>query len=223
MNIVRDFVSFVIRVWTGIVCRIELEPLAKVPMHGPLILTVNHITSLEVPLLFAYLQPRKMIGLAKIETWDNKFMAWLFDLWEAIPIRRGEADLDAIRACLKVLAAGDMLGVAPEGTRSYSGRLQRGQPGIAMIALRSGAPIQPIAHWGGEDLQANLKRFKRTPFHIRVGKPFVLHAGDVKVNGEIRQAMADEIMYQIALLLPPDYRGDYSDCESFVPKYIHFV
>jgi len=221
MKPVHSFVSWVIRVGTSVPCRIERSRLAQVKARGPLILAVNHINSLEVPLLFAHLQPRKIIGLAKIETWNSKLMGWLFDLWDAIPVRRGEADLEAIRRCLDVLKAGDILAVAPEGTRSYNGRLLHAQPGIVLIALRSGAPILPMAHWGGEDFGANLKKLKRTDFHIRVGKLFYLDAKGEKVNGEIRQAMADEIMSQIAALMPEDYRGEYANCKS-PPKYLRF-
>lgn len=211
----------VIRLGTDILCRIDKRDLPKVPARGPLILVINHIGSLEVPLLFVHLQPRKMIGLAKIETWDSKFIGWLFDLWDAIPVRRGEADLEAIRACLQVLKAGDILAIAPEGTRSYNGRLLLAQPGIVLIALRSGAPILPMAHWGGEDFGSNLKKLKRTDFHIRVGKLFYLDAKGERMNGEIRQAMADEIMSQIAALMPEDYRGEYANCKS-PPKYLRF-
>jgi len=220
-SISRWFMNAVIRLGTDILCKIEKCDFSKFPTRGPLILVTNHIGSLEVPLLFVHLQPRKIIGLAKIETWDSKFMGWLFDLWDAIPVRRGKVDLDAIRRCLDVLKAGDILAVAPEGTRSHDGRLLYAQPGIVLIALRSGAPILPMAHWGGEDFGANLKKLKRTDFHIRVGELFHLDAKDEKVNGGVRQAMADEIMFQIAALMPESYRGEYANCK--IPsKYLRF-
>jgi 1-acyl-sn-glycerol-3-phosphate acyltransferase len=222
-SVSRWFMDNVIHLGTDILCRIDKRDFPKVPACGPLILVINHISSLEVPLLFAHLQPRRMIGLAKIETWDNKFMGWLFDLWEAIPIRRGEADLAAIRACLKVLKVGDILAIAPEGTRSYHGQLQCGQPGMVVIALRAGAPILPIAHWGGEDFGSNLKRLKRTDFHFRVGRQFYLDAKGERVNGEIRQEMANEIMSQIAMLMPEEYRGEYADCDPPPQKYLRFA
>jgi 1-acyl-sn-glycerol-3-phosphate acyltransferase len=222
MKLLHSFVSWGIRAGTNILCRIDGTELGCVPAGGPLILAVNHINSLEVPLLFAHLQPRRMIGLAKIETWDNKFMGWLFDLWEAIPIRRGEADLEATRRCLAALSAGDILGVAPEGTRSYDGKLLRGQPGIVLIALHSGAPILPVAHWGGENFSSNLKRLKRTDFHIRVGKQFRLDPKGQKMNGKIRQEMVDEIMYQIALLMPAEYRGQYANSAIPPQNYLIF-
>jgi len=223
MIFMRTFVSWFIRAWSSILCRIEHKPLTNVPKHGPLILAINHIGSLEVPLFAALLQPRKTIALAKIETWNNKLMGWLFDLWEAIPIRRGEVDLEAIRRCLIVLHAGSMLVVAPEGTRSYNGRLQRGQPGISFITLRSGSPILPIVHWGGENFGTNLRHIKRTDFHIRVGRPFSLDAKGQKVTREVRQVMADEIMYQLAVLMPEEYRGEYQNCDPPPTKYLRFA
>ncbi len=217
----RWFMNSVIWLGTVILCRIDKSDLHKVPTQGPLILVTNHINSLEVPLLFVHLQPRKMIGLAKIETWNNKFMGWLFDLWDAIPVSRGEADLDAIRACLSTLKDGDILAIAPEGTRSYDGRLQRGQPGISLIALHAHVPILPMAHWGGETFGKNVRKLKRTDFHVRVGKQFTLDSNGENVNGEIRQAIADEIMCQIAELLPAEYRGEYADTKS-PTKYLRF-
>jgi len=222
-SISRWFMNAVIRLVTEILFRIDKRDFTKVPTQGPLIMVGNHIGSLEVPLLLVHAQPRKIIGLAKIETWNNKFIGWLFDLWDAIPVRRGDADLDAIRACLEVLKTGEILAIAPEGTRSYHGQLLRGQPGIALIALHSGAPILPMTHWGAENFGANLKRLKRTDFHVRVGKPFYLDAHGEKVNGEIRQAMADEIMSQIAVLMPEEYRGQYADCDPPSQKYLRFV
>jgi 1-acyl-sn-glycerol-3-phosphate acyltransferase len=222
MKPLHSFVAWVIGVGTGVVCRIEGAELEHVPRRGPLILAVNHINSLDAPLLLARLQPRRMRGLTKIETWDNKFLGWLFNLWESIPIRRGEADLEAVHRCLNALEGGDILAVAPEGTRTYDGRLISGRPGIVLIALRSGAPILPVAHWGGEEFSKNIKRLKRTDFHIRVGKPFTLDSKGEKVNGKIRQEMVDEIMLQIASLMPEEYRGQYTYNTLPPQKYLQF-
>ena len=223
MKPLHSFVASAIRMGTDILCRIDKPELSQVPLRGPLILAINHINSLEVPLLLAHLQPRRMIGLAKIETWDNKFMGWLFNLWEAIPIHRGVADVDALRRCLVCLAEDDILAVAPEGTRSYNGKLLRGQPGIVLIALHSGAPILPVVHWGGEDFPGNIRSLKRTDFHIRVGKPFTLDTHGKKVNAKVRQEMVDEIMSQIANLMPEEYRGQYTGWPSPPRKYLRFA
>jgi len=211
------------RIGTDILCRIDRAPLARVPIHGPLIVVANHIGSLEIPLLHSHLQPRRIIAVAKIETWDNPFMGWLFDLWQAIPIHRGEVNLEAIRCSLAVLAAGDILVVAPEGTRSRDGKLLRARPGVVPIALRSGAPILPLAHWGAEQFRGNLKHLKRTAFHIRVGRAFHMNSRGDKMTREVRQAMVDEIMYQIAAMMPPQYRGEYAALDRATEKYLQFA
>jgi 1-acyl-sn-glycerol-3-phosphate acyltransferase len=222
-TIFRWLVLLLVRMGAPLLCKIEKPDMHAVPHDGPMILAVNHINSLEVPLLLAFLQPRRMVTLAKIETWDNKLMGWLFDLWGSIPVRRGEVDLGAVRRCLGALDSGKILVIAPEGTRSYDGKLLRGQPGISLIALHAGVPILPVVHWGGEDFLRNIKRLKRTHFKLRVGRPFTLDAGGERVDGIVRQAMVDEIMYQIASLLPEKNRGLYATGNPPSQKYLRFA
>ncbi len=195
----------------ALLCRVDDAQIARVPAAGPLILVTNHVNFLEIPVLHSRLRPRRVIGLAKAEAWENRLLGWLFDLWGAIPVRRGETDLGALRKCLEVLESGGILAIAPEGTRSRDGRLQRGHSGVVTLALRSGAPILPLAFYGGEKLGANLRRLRRTPFHIVVGEPFSLTSGEERVTQERRREMADEIMHRLAALLPPAYRGVYAD------------
>ena len=214
------FINFLIRVYTRITCRIDAPDLHKFPRHGPLIAIANHTGQIEVPLLFAHLQPRKLSGWAKAESWDNKFLNWVFGVWGIIPVRRGEADMHALKEALRALEKGVIFGVAPEGTRNYTGVLKRALPGTVIIALHSGAPIIPIAHWGGEVYLKNLKRFKRTDFHIRVGEPFKLNVEGVKVTGEVRQQIVDEMMYRLAKLLPKEYRGEYSDMSKATENFL---
>lgn len=207
---------------TRILCRIDDDQLAHVPERGPLIIVANHTNFLEAPLLYTHLQPRRVTGFAKAETWDNPALRLLADLWGAIPLQRGEADMSAFRQALRALEAGRILAVAPEGTRSGHGRLQQGRPGVAFLALHSGAPLLPMVYYGGELFWDNLSRLRRTDFHIAVGQPFYLDAGGSKVTRQVRRQMADEIMYQMARLLPPAYRGVYSDVAAATEKYLRF-
>ncbi len=221
--VLRWLVTYLCKFGLEVLCRIDSRELAKVPAKGPLISYANHTAMVEAPLIFTQLQPRPATGLAKIETWENKFLGWVFDLWDIIPVRRGEADMEAMRRCLDALKQGRILGISPEGTRSKTGALIRAHAGLVMLALHSGAPLQPMAHWGGENFGRNVKKFKRTPFTIRVGSVFYLDARGEKVTKEIRQQMADEMMYQLARMLPEEYRGEYSDLESATEKYLRFV
>jgi 1-acyl-sn-glycerol-3-phosphate acyltransferase len=213
-------ITFVLRVYTRITCRIDAPDFQKFPSKGPLILISNHTGQIEAPLLYAHLQPRKITGWAKVETWDNWFLRWIFNTWEMIPIHRGEADMNALKAALRALENGMIFAIAPEGTRSYTGHLQRALPGAVIVALRSGAPIIPVAHWGGENFMKNFKRLKRTDFHIRVGKPFKLNIEGKKASAEVRQQIVDEMMYRLAKLLPEEYRGEYSDMSKSTEKFL---
>lgn len=215
-------VNFIIKEITRMICQVEDGPLELVPRQGPLILVCNHINFLEVPLMFTHLQPRPLTGYAKAEAWDNQAIGWLFNKWEAIPIRRGEADMEALRQGLLVLEQGKILTITPEGTRTGDGRLQRGHPGVSLLALRSGAPLLPLVYFGHENYAQNLKKLRRSGFHINVGKPFRLSALDEKVTSDVRQQMADEIMYQLAALLPEKYRGEYSDLTKATTRYLVF-
>jgi 1-acyl-sn-glycerol-3-phosphate acyltransferase len=214
------FVNTIVKIGTSLMCRIDAPNLDKVPKQGPLIAYSNHTGQIEVPLLYSHLQPRPATGIAKVETWDSWFLRWVFNLWNAIPIRRGEADIEAMRKSLEALNKGFILAIAPEGTRNRTGVLIKAQPGVVSLALRSGAPLLPIAHWGGEDFSKNIKRLKRTDFHIRVGEPFKLDPGKERVTRETRQEMVDEMMYRLAALLPQYYRGAYADLEKATGKYL---
>lgn len=223
MSLAYTVVTTSIKSITRILCNVDDSQLINVPKHGPLIIASNHINFMEVPLMYTHLQPRNVTGFAKAETWDNPAMGFLFDLWGAIPIQRGEADTKAFRLALEALQQGKILAVAPEGTRSKNGRLQRGLPGITMLAYHSRAPILPLVYFGGERLRDNLNQLKRTDFHIRVGKLFTLSFPSEKMDREMRKAMVDEIMYQIAMLLPKEYRGYYSDITKLSTNYINYV
>jgi 1-acyl-sn-glycerol-3-phosphate acyltransferase len=218
----RWFVYIVIRVGLSILCRVDAPDLDKVPARGPLIIISNHTGSLEVPVLFGWLHPRPLTAWAKSETWDKPFFHWLFNLWGAIPIHRGEADMTALRTALEKLEQGYLFGVAPEGTRNKTGKLLRAHPGVVTLATYSKAPIQPVAYWGGENFVSNLKHFRRTDFHIRVGRSFMLNTNGERIAREQRQQVADEMMYQLSALLPEEYRGAYSDMSKATTQFLKF-
>jgi len=207
---------------TGMLCRVDDAQLARVPQHGPLIVVANHINFLDAPVLFSRVHPRRVTGFVKSETWQNPTLGLLFDMWKTIPLERGEADVGAFREGLAALQDGAILAVAPEGTRSGHGRLQPGRPGVVLLALHSGAPILPLVYYGAERFHDNVRRLRRTDFRIVVGQPFYLDARGGKVTRTVRQAMVDEMMYQIAALLPPDYRGVYADLDSATEHYLRF-
>ena len=222
MTLANSVVKGAIQGVTVAICRVTGEVLHQVPDHGPLIIVGNHVNFLVFPTVYTRLHPRPRTGFAKAEAWDNPFLRVIANVWGAIPLQRGEADMSAMRKALDALKDGYILAVSPEGTRSGDGRLLRGKPGIVLLALRSRALLLPMVHWGGERVWRNLARLRRTDFHVRVGQSFHLDPGSGRVGRQERQEMTDEIMYQLAALLPTEYRGFYSDVENATEQYLRF-
>jgi 1-acyl-sn-glycerol-3-phosphate acyltransferase len=223
MGWIERLVNGAIRLLTGLVCRVDEEQLKRVPQRGPLIIVANHVNFLETPLIFVRMRPRPVTGFAKAEWWRNPIVRRLFDMWGAIPLRRGEADVDAFRLALKALEDGKIMVLAPEGTRSGTGQLKRGQPGVALLALRSGAPVLPVGLHGYEHLWRNMARLRRTDFRVVIGRPLRVRPVNGRVTSETRQAIADQIMFQIASLLPDHYRGEYADRSRASESYLEFL
>lgn len=212
-----------VRGLSHLICRIQADELSAVPTRGPLILVTNHVNFLDAPVLYTQLQPRPVTGFAKLETWDNPVIGGLFSIGGAIPLKRGSADVQAIQRGLEALRQGKIVTITPEGTRSGDGCLRRGHPGVVTLALHSGAPLLPVAFYGLEMYRRNLRRLKRTDFYFRVGRQFSIDTGGKATNQALRRAITDEIMCQLALLLPPEYRGAYAGCLSRqTTNYIRF-
>ncbi len=205
------------------IMKIDDSELSKVPMKGPLILATNHINSLDAPVGFTHLHPRELSAFVKIETWNNPILGALFTAWRTIPIRRGEVDFDAFNKAQAYLKENKIIIVAPEGTRSKDGKLNKGFPGIVLLAIRSGVPILPVVFYGNEDFNHNIKSLRRTKMTIKVGELFKVKFDNVSLSREFRQEVTDEIMYQIAKLLPVNYRGVYEDMSKATVKHLDFI
>ncbi|MCX6071801.1 MAG: lysophospholipid acyltransferase family protein [Chloroflexi bacterium] len=220
MSVAHRLTIGTLKALTRALCRIDDAQLERVPAHGPLILVTNHINIVEVPLLYTHLLPRPAACLVASVRWENPFYRWLLNGAQMIPLHRGEADIAALREGLRRLAQGWIVIIAPEGTRSHTGRLQRGKAGVVPLALRSGAPLLPLVFFGHEGFGDNVRRLRRTYFHIAVGQPFRLKPRGDGVTREVRQAMADEIMRVLAALLPPENRGVYANFAEHPPRYV---
>lgn len=222
MSLSRRFLVILFRTLSDAVFRVHAEALAGVPARGPLIIMMNHINILEIPLIYSRLQPRPVHGLVLAEHWKNPLVAWGLDACGSIPLQRGEGNLASINKALETLAAGEIILIMPEGTRSGDGQLQHARPGVVLLALKSQAPILLIVTHGGEKYKDNLKKLRRTEFFISLGKPFTLKAGNGMVDSLVRMAMLDELMYQMAALLPPENRGVYSNLSEATQNYLEF-
>jgi 1-acyl-sn-glycerol-3-phosphate acyltransferase len=223
MNPLLPIAVVVQKILVGVPCRIDDTELAKVQQEGPAIVIANHINWLEIPIMLSHLHPRLVTGMAKSDAWNNPIFRLLYTIYRVVPVRRGEGDLNAIKLCMERLNEKYLLAVAPEGTRSHHGRMQQGRPGVALLAVKSGVPIIPISHFGGENLGKNFRRLRRTPLTLKVGNPFNIDLHGERMNKEISQQVVDEMMWQIAAMLPPFYRGYYSNLEQATEKYLRFA
>jgi 1-acyl-sn-glycerol-3-phosphate acyltransferase len=188
-------------------CKVDYKELESIPLTGPAIVVMNHVNFLEVPLVSSLLFPRPCVGLVKKETNNNPLFAFLGIIWGAILIDRDTTDFKAMNKAIDSIHAGSILLLAPEGTRSKDGILRQARHGVTLLAARTGAPVIPLGHTGGEQFWDNLKAFKRTPVSIRVGEPLIIHP---KLNRSERELALWDIMGSIAKLLPTWQRGVYA-------------
>ncbi len=191
--------------------RVDDAQLAKVPQRGPLILITNHVHMPEIPTLFLRLTPRPVTGMLLASRWDNPLFRWMLNSFHILPLKRGEADLAGLRLGLEMLEKGYIVIIDPEGTRSHTGILQAGRPGAVLMALRSGAPLIPVVHYGSENYPHNIRRLRRSDFHFVVGRVFRIKPQSPAELHHNREAIVSEVMAQMAALLPPQYRGAYAD------------
>src|SRR4030066_1546812 len=213
--LVMRFVLFVI-------CNVDKKALKSVPCQGPMILIGNHVNSLDVLAALTFSYPRKIFFLVKKETFETHFLRFLFNTCGSIPVDRGTADFKALNKAADVLNQGHFFAIAPEGTRTNDGRLIQANTGAVVIALKSKATIMPVVQYGGEKFYKNIKKLRRTKITMQVGVPFIICSSSTYPDKEERQLIADEIMYQMAKLLPVEYRGYYSDLSKTTTNYLNF-
>jgi len=219
MTLAGRFITFIIKLLLKILCKIEGNKLESIPHQGPLILVINHINFLEAPLIYTLLLPRKVCGILKKESWDSWFVGMLAKEWGAISINRETPGISTFKETGKALKEKKILCIAPEGTRSGTGVLAKGHPGVVFLALQNRVPILIIAHYGVENFWYNIKRLKRTRVTFVVGKPFML-ASEMKTTKNVYQEITDQIMARMAFMLPERYRGAYADMKIISDKYI---
>lgn len=186
--------------------RLHVRGLHNLPVSGPYIIASNHLSWTDIPLIAMYIRRRKIVYMAKEEYFKGK-MRWVVRFLGSFPVKRGEADRQSLRTAEEQIKKGNILGIFPEGTRSRSRTMAQAHSGMALIALRTGVPVVPIALWGTEKL---LKKFG-APVMVCVGQPIVLKPKGKKITREDINEATATIMHTIAEMLPPEYRGVYGE------------
>ena len=189
-----------------------------IPDAGGVIFASNHLSfsdSIFLPLVV----PRKMTFLAKADYFTGtglkgRLTKMFFTGVGQLPVDRsgGRASSAALDAGLKVLRAGDILGLYPEGTRSPDGRLYKGKTGVARMAIEAGVPVVPVAMINTDKVQPTgtvIPKIQRVG--IRFGAPldFSRYAGLEEDRFVLRSA-TDEIMYALMELSGQEYVDMYA-------------
>ncbi len=202
---VRNIITWLFRTAS----RLEIEGVENVPSEGGCLLAVNHTSRLDTPALMVA-SPRRVYPLVASKYRTFPGFNWLLNVSEAIWIRRFEFDREALLKAMDVLRRGDVLGVAPEGTRSPTASLQKGKAGAAFLAARAGVPVVPTASIGTHTMLRDFTRLRRMKIRVIFGEAFHLPK-EGKLSAEELESASNLIMERIAVLLPPEYRGVYAD------------
>jgi len=209
LNAYRRFIILIDKVCFLVYCRkFEVVGQENVPREGPLILASNHVNNADPPAV-ALAIPRYPMYMAKREMIGWPILGPAFAAFGAFPVRRGAADLAALHKATEVVESGAMLVMFPEGTRSKTGVLSKGHPGTAIVALRTGAPVLPVAVTGTEGVTwpwIFLKPLSIKHVKVTIGEPFHLEPEE-RIDTDAAARGTETIMRHIAQLLPPEQRG----------------
>ncbi len=152
------------------------------PRDGPVVVVSNHVSDLD-PLVVGAALRRRVAFMAKHELFRVPLLGWWITACGGFPVRRGEPDRQALRTALEVLTRGGALVMFPEGTRGRDRMLRPPEPGAALLALRTGAPILPVAVLGTDAaLPRDARRLRRSTIRVRLGAP-------IRLNGTARDAL----------------------------------
>lgn len=182
---------FLVRIILVLVRRWEIEGKENIPDSGGVVLVANHVSYWD-PVVVICAFKRQVYFMAKAELFKIPVVGYVVNASGAFPVRRDRTDRNAIRTALRLLEEGQVVGVFPEGTRSHSGEMLKPHLGAAMLALKSGAPVLPVAVSGTRGFWGKVR--------VRVGKPIPVDSLKTGSRGGL-ESLSDLAMSHIAALL----------------------
>lgn len=191
-------IPLILRLWT----RLRVEGREHLPADGPFILISNHVDNWDTYVVGLFVRGRVINFLARADGLDSRWLGWYWRQLGAIP-----ADREGLSEALRILRGGGAIGVFPEGVIAPS--LAPAIPGSALLALRSGAPVVPVAVWGTERIRP-WSIIRPVPVGVRYGPARIVQ----RVRGQSSQVVADHLMCEVAAMLPPRYRGAYASVDD---------
>lgn len=209
----RNIIRWLIRVIFNLAAKVEISGYEHLPENESYVIATNHLGFVDAPIAF-YALDRWDMYIPVAEKWEkNPFLKWLGRYFNFIFIDRFNPDIKALRKIIALMEEGNILIIAPEGTRSRLGSMNEGRPGVSYLAAKLNRPIVPVALAGTEDkvFWENLKCLRRNHVTVKAGPAFMLPPLPHENRDEALKQYTDEIMCRIAALLPEKYRGVYAD------------
>lgn len=209
----RSLLRLLIHGLIRMVAHVEVFGRENIPTSGTFVIATNHIGILDIIMAY-YALNRWDLFILVAEKWGKiGWIHWLGKQLNFIFIDRFNPDLPALREIIGRMKQGQVLVIAPEGTRSRTGALIEGKLGVSYLAAKAGYPIIPVAITGTEDkvILGNIKRLKRSPITVTGGPTFSLPPLPSKDRDLVLDQYTDEIMCRIAALLPERYWGVYAN------------
>lgn len=210
-NSIYVIARLVFRVFYRLIGKLEAHGTENIPKYGPVIFAANHNSHLDPPLVGTDIE-RITWFMSKEELFDYPVFGWFMVHFHGFPVKRHTADRAALKKALKLLESGETVTIFPEGERSRDGLLKPAEAGVGMIALRSRAPVIPVAITGTRDIfPPGAKKMKPGKIVLTYGKP--LDLSDLYERKDARAAMeeaSDRIMQALADMLgvPPPVKED---------------
>lgn len=192
-----NLLKFIFRVYFRTFYKVEIIGLDNIPQTGAVILTCNHVSNFDPPLVGGFVGLRRdPIYIIKKELLSVPLIGTMLKSFGFIAIdryRKG-GDLHSLKQALKVIKSGKALFIFPEGTRSKTGKPIKPKAGVGFLLWHCQAPVIPIRVFNTEKLPftRNLK--------VVIGKPFMLEKQEGKQTKEQFQDFADQVMQQIIKL-----------------------
>ena len=181
---------------------LRVEGLEHLPAAGPFLVAANHHNYLDGVVLAAAL-PEPIAFLVMPRVWRaTPLHPWLHRHLGSIPLRLERPDVGALRGALRALEAGRIVGIFPEGPFSVRGQLERGLPGVGLLAARAGVPVVPAGIRGTYQALLGRRAYipRRHPLGVRFGPPRQFAAEGY--GRRVRSSITQRIMDDIAALLP---------------------
>ena len=188
-------------------------------VKAPIIFICNHLSNADGIVMSRLLKDNNVTFVAGVKLTDNKLTKLGFHVAKTINIKPNSADKEAISKIINTLKQGNNIMIFPEGTRSRDGKMAEGKKGLLLMAKLSKATIVPMGIWGTEKLlpiKENMasEKFNYADVNISIGDPIMIPSKDEKEDkNEYHDRVMHELMCGIAVLLPEQYRGVYSNCK----------